>query len=73
MLHTQVSKVMQVKKQKQNKKKNLLFPCVCPRTSAIHQHNSGKKNDNKKTSQNPQISISFVKSLYEQACLISLK
>lgn len=48
MLHTQVSKVMQVKKQKQNKKKNLLFPCVCPRTSAIHQHNSGKKTTTKK-------------------------
>lgn len=44
MLHTQVSKVMQVKKQK-----NLLFPCVCPRTSAIHQHNSGKKKQPKST------------------------
>lgn len=54
MLHTQVSKVMQVKKQN---KKNLLFPCVCPRTSAIHQHNSGTKKPTKKQPKSTNIGI----------------
>lgn len=70
MLHTQVSKVMQVKKQ--NKK--ICFSLVSalallPYTSTTQV----QKKQQQKNSQNPQISVLFVKSLYEQACLISLK
>lgn len=66
MLHTQVSKVMQVKKQKTKK---ICFSLV----SALALLPYTSTTQVKKNSQNPQISISFVKSLYEQACLISLK
>lgn len=71
MLHTQVSKVMQVKKQ--NKTKKICFSLVSALALLPYTSTTQVKKQQQKNSQNPQISISFVKSLYEQACLISLK
>lgn len=69
MLHTQVSKVMQVKKQ--NKK--ICFSLVSALALLPYTSTTQVQKNQQKNSQNPQISVLFVKSLYEQACLISLK